>query len=81
MPTITFKVSVEEARAIRAKARAAKRSVSSLLRASVLPEKVARRPRLLLKKHPISGLPYNAGGKDLPPVSMDDIKAALADFP
>jgi hypothetical protein len=34
-----------------------------------------------LRKHPVSGLPYNAAGKNLPNVSLADIKAALADFP
>jgi hypothetical protein len=81
MVAITFKVSPEEARKIRAAARAAHRTVSAHIRAALLPLAPAPRPRLVLRYHPVSGLPYNAGGKNLPTVSLTDIKAALADFP
>ena len=81
MPAITFKVSAAEARTIRAKARAEQRTVSALIRTAVLPAQPASKPKLALRRHPISGLPYNAAGKKLPAVSLDDIKAALAGFP
>lgn len=81
MPSISFKVSAEEARAIRARARAEKRTVSALIRATVLPKKPAPRPRLVIKKHPVSGLPYNAAGKNLPVVTREQVAALLADFP
>ena len=81
MVAITFKVSPEEARRIRAAARSAQRTVSAHIRFALLPPALARRPRLVLRKHPVSGLPYNAAGKNLPNVSLADIKAALSDFP
>ena len=81
MPTLTFKVSPDEAREIRAAARREKQSVSAHLRAAVLGKKQPRPPRMRLAKHPVSGLPYNAAGKNLPAVSLDQIKAAMADFP
>jgi len=80
MVAITFKVSPEEARQIRRAARAAGSNVSAYIRAAVLPP-VGRPPRLEMRKHPVSGLPYNAAGANLRPVSLEEIKAALADFP
>lgn len=81
MPTLTFKVSAEEARLIRARARDEKRTLSALLRSAVLPVPPTRRPRIIVKKHPVSGLPYDAGGKGRPHVTHEQIKALLADFP
>ena len=81
MPTLTFKVSPADARAIRAKARAEKATVSAFLRTRVLEEKAARRPKLVIKNHPVSGLPYNAAGRGLPLVTHAQIKEMLADFP
>jgi hypothetical protein len=80
MPTLTFKVSPEEARTIRAKARAEKSSVSAFLRTRVLDAKPVQR-KVIIKKHPVSGLPYNAGGTGYPLVTHEQIKALLADFP
>jgi hypothetical protein len=80
MPTFTFKVSPEEARTIRAKARAEKSSVSAFLRTRVLDAKPAPR-KVIIKKHPVSGLPYNATDVGGPIVTHEQIKAALADFP
>ena len=80
MPTLTFKVSPEEAREIRTAARRARRSVSAHLRAAVLCRK-APPAKYRSGKHPVSGLPYNAAGKHLPPGSLADIKESLADFP
>lgn len=80
MPTLTFKVSPEEAREIRAAARREKRSLSAHLRAAVLGKK-SPQAKYRTGKHPVSGLPYNAAGKNLPAVSLADIKESLADFP
>ena len=66
---------------VRAAARSAKRTVSAHIRSALLPPAPASRPRLVLRKHPVSGLPYNAAGKNLPTVSLAEIKAALSDFP
>ena len=79
MPTLTFKVSPEEARAIRARASAEKASVSAFLRRRALDQKPSRHRKLILKKHPISGLSFNATpGR---PVAQEEIDAALAEFP
>lgn len=80
MPTLSFKVSLEDARMIRAKARAENSSVSSFLRKRVLDAKPANR-KVVIKIHPVSGLPYDAGGIGQPIITHEQIKAALADFP
>jgi hypothetical protein len=79
MPLFSFKVTAEEARQIRAKARAAREpSVSSYLRKSALGSN-APAAVVVRQKHPVSGLPYNAGESR---VATDaEIRAALADFP
>lgn len=80
MPVLTFKVTAAEARLIRARARAERAaSVSAYLRKSALGETSPPERRLVLKKHPVSGLIYDAtpGRK----VTDEEIRAALADFP
>jgi predicted transcriptional regulator len=81
MVAITFKVSPEEARRLRSAARRTGHTLSAHIRAAVLPPTSQRRPRMVIKKHPVSGLPYNAAGKGLPTVTLEQIKDALADFP
>ena len=82
MPTLTFKVSPAEARVIRAAAHAAKANVSTFLRERALGAAKRPQPRkLVFKRHPVSGLPYDASGKNLPIVTREQIAAALADFP
>jgi len=78
MPTITFKVSPAEARTLRASAHAAKTTLSGYLRSQALPAAPPKR-RIVLKKHPISGLTYNAAPG--PMVTQAQIDAALADYP
>jgi hypothetical protein len=79
MPTLTFKVTSAEARAIRARARAKNGSVSTYLRQCALPQPT-RKPRLKLQRHPLSGSLYNAADTG-PAVTEEQIKAALAEFP
>ena len=81
MPTLTFKVSPTEARSIRAKARAERATVSAFLRTRVLEPEPARPSKLVIKKHPVSGLPYNSAGRGLPLVTHAQIKELLAGFP
>jgi hypothetical protein len=81
MPTLTFKVSAAEARAIRANARREKATVSAFLPTRVLDPEPVRPAKLVIKKHPVSGLPYNAAGRGLPLVTHAQIKEMLADFP
>jgi len=80
MPTLTFKVSPAEARAIRSQARGQKATLSKFLRERALGGSVSvKRRKPIIKKHPISGLPYDSAPG--PAVSQRDIDAALADFP
>ena len=80
MPTITFKVSLAEAREIRHRARVEKATVSKFLRTLALgSDKSNGRRKLILKKHPISGLLVDATPG--PKVSRAEIDAALAEFP
>jgi hypothetical protein len=79
MPTLTFKVSAEEERQIRARAKAHAKSVSEYLRRVALPGEKRPRRRLVLKKHRVSGLLYDATPG--PPVTQARIDAALNDFP
>ncbi len=80
MPVLTFKVSDPEARIIRAKARAERTTVSAFLRRAALGGgDRASSVKIVRRRHPVSGLTYNAGKSQR--VTEDEIRAALADFP
>jgi len=80
MPTITFKVSAEEARKIRARARAAKSpNVSAYLRKVALEEKHSVKQRRVLVKDPLTGIMVDATPG--PMVTDKEVKSALTDFP
>jgi hypothetical protein len=81
MPTLTFKVSPEEARTLRAKARAEKSSLSAFLRGRVLEARSSARRKIVVRRHPESGLPFDPGRGKPAKVSRDEIRALLADFP
>lgn len=78
MPVISFKVSAEEARRIRARARAEKTTVSAFLRKSALGLETAH-AEINRRSHPVSGLPHNAAKGRV--ATEEEIRAALADFP
>jgi hypothetical protein len=80
MPVLSFKVDPEAALRIRANARAAKTSVSAYLRKAALGDSAHAAVKVSRRKHPVSGLPYNAAGSPRP-VGDEKIRAALADFP
>ena len=81
MPVLTFKVSEPEARMIRSRARAARSSVSAYLRQAALGRAPDNRPvKVVRRRHPVSGLVYNAA-TPRQTVTDDEIRAALADFP
>ena len=80
MPVLSFKVDPDTERKIRARARAEKTSVSAYLRKVALGAESSPPPKVVSRKHPVSGLPYNAA-RSLPVVVEEDIRAALADFP
>jgi len=79
MPVISFKVSAEHARHLRRSARIKHKTVSEYLRDATTPETPPKR-RMMIKMHPISGLPYDAN-PDAVVATEEEIKAALADFP
>ena len=82
MPTLTFKVSPREALAIRRRARQEKATLSKFLRDCALGSApIVTRRKVRMKKHPVSGLPYDASGEGLPMVTHEQVAAALADFP
>ncbi len=80
MPVLSFKVDSHSASEIRARARAAKSSVSAYLRKAALGDGAMRTAKITRKNHPVSGLPFNASSGDRV-VSEAEIRAALADFP
>jgi hypothetical protein len=79
MPIISFKATDEQLRKMRSLARARKLTISEYLRRAALPD-AETPPKMLVKKHPVSGLSYNAAPGQRAP-SLDEIKAILADFP
>jgi len=78
--TISFKVSDEEARAIRARARLERLAVSEFLRrqavAPVMPPALIR-----LTQCPLTGATIFDGAEDLPPLTVDSTRKMLVDFP
>jgi hypothetical protein len=80
MPTITFKVSAEEARKIRARARAAKSpTVSDFLRKVALDAGPTQSPQRVMKRDALTGLMVDVTPGDV--VTDEQVKAVLADFP
>jgi hypothetical protein len=80
MPVLSFKVDPQSAQRIRAKARAAKSSVSAYLRKAALGDDERKAATIVRRRHPLSGLPYNAANAKRV-VTDEEIRAALADFP
>jgi hypothetical protein len=78
MPVLSFKVSSADARTIRARARARKKTLSAYLREQALPKRASRK-KPVLKRHPASGLTYDATVG--PPVTDEEVQAALVVFP
>jgi len=77
---MSFKVTEEQARQVRRFARLKHKTVSDYLRASALPAAAPRPPKLILKRHPLSGGWYNAAPGQASP-SLEEIDEILADFP
>ncbi|WP_404422298.1 plasmid mobilization protein [Nibricoccus sp. IMCC34717] len=77
MATLSFKVSPDEARRIKALARAENSTTSAFLRKRALGPQGRRSAKLV--RDPVSGLIVDAGvGRK---ITSEEIKAALADFP
>jgi predicted transcriptional regulator len=81
MSMVSFKLNKAEKRRLNALARAARLSVSAYLRQAALgAPAVAKPPRVVWRRHPVSGLPYDAApGRRR--VTAEEIAAALADYP
>lgn len=80
MPTLTFKVTVEEARRIRALARRQNLSVSEYLRRQAQPREEAP-TRIGRTRCPHTGALIFAAAPDLPPLTTESVRSLLADFP
>lgn len=79
MPVLSFKVTPEQAREMRRAARLNRKTLSAYLRDSALPSKQPP-PAVKMKRHPVSGVYYNAAPGQRAP-SLAEIDAALAEFP
>ena len=80
MTTLSFKVTEDEARTIRAQARRMRLSLSEFLRrqAKAVPvseDKVTRR------RCPVTGAPIFAGDPALPPLTTDSVREMLSNHP
>jgi hypothetical protein len=80
MPTLTFKVSVAEARQIRALARQLKLSVSEFLRRQAQPGREEPReiPRVVCA---YTGATIFGPAPGLPALNTESVRGMLADFP
>ncbi|MHB8419139.1 MAG: plasmid mobilization protein [Myxococcales bacterium] len=85
MPTITFKVTPEEAARIRRQARREGRTVSEMLRArAAQPLASAKSDRTAgyrMEKSPVTGLPVMVAPPGTPEVSAEQVRSLLTDFP
>jgi hypothetical protein len=80
MPTITFKLSPQEAAALRRRARAEKKTVSAYVRAAVLPDTEQPTGKYRTKIDRATGLPvvYAPSGIS---VTSEQVASFMADFP
>ena len=80
MPTISFKVSEEEERTIRARARLERLTVSEFLRRQAVAQ--FKPPTVIERvKCPLTGAIIFGGSDDLPPLTVDSTREMLAEFP
>lgn len=80
MPTITFKLSPQEAAALRRRARADKKTLSAYLRAAGLPGKEAPAGKYRTKIDRATGLPVVCAPPGVS-VTSEQVAAIMADFP
>ncbi|MEQ1856200.1 MAG: hypothetical protein ABL963_07015 [Longimicrobiales bacterium] len=82
MPTLTFKVSDREAARIRQLAHRERLTLSEFLRRrAVAPAAGAPPAEYRIGKDPVTGLPVMEASAGVEPVSSEEIRALLADFP
>ena len=80
MPTLTLRVSPAEMSQVRRLARASGKNVSAYVRGSVLPVP-ARAPRTRLVRDKATGALILRHPPGTPPVTLEQVKSILADFP
>ena len=80
MPTITFKVSDDEARRLRSKAKRSRLSLSEFVRRRVSDTRNKKKPPLL-KRCPLTGVQIFHGTPDMIPLTTGTVREMLADFP
>lgn len=80
MPTLTFKVTAEEARRIRALALQNKLSVSEYLRRQAQPGRESQR-EIQLVTCPRTGATIFGPSPDLPALTTESVRALLDEFP
>lgn len=82
MPTITFKVTAREAARIREMARREGVTVSEFLRRrAIQPPPGAPEGEYRITQDPVTGLPVMEAPRSVQPVSSEQVRALLADFP
>ena len=79
MITASFKITPEQMDALRGYAHKKRMSISDYLRAVVFPKKKTAHPKIIMKRHPVSGLWYNAAPG--PTMTTEQVKEMLEDFP
>jgi hypothetical protein len=80
MITASFKITPEQMGLLRGYAHEKRMTISDYLRATVFPPKKTRPPKVILKKHPLSGCWYNAAPGQASP-TREKLAELLADFP
>jgi hypothetical protein len=83
MPTLTFKVTEEDAARIRRLARKERRTVSDYLRQRAIPasSSATSAGSYHIETSTVTGLPVMQAPAGTPPVSSEQVRELLADFP
>lgn len=81
MPTLSFKVSTTEARAIRRSARLKKKTLSEYLRAAALPSARPKAKDYRTQIDPQTGFPVTIPPPGVALVTSAQVREQLADFP
>ena len=80
MITASVKLTEEEMEELRSYARENRMTLSDFLRKSIFAGKKKARPKIMFKRHPVSGLWYNAAPGQANP-TREELKKIMADFP
>ena len=80
MITASVKLTEDQMGILRRKAHAKCMSISDYLRDKIFPAEKPKPPKVILKRHPISGCWYNAAPGQASP-TREELQAIMADFP